>query len=93
MAEETVQTHEPTVAPTPNSNSPGIHIRPLPQTSGRGGLIPSLHHAELAVHRLSPAAAEGGRGAAIVYAGDEVPPLGEHQMPEVVTAPGVGHRG
>src|SRR3954453_10881778 len=89
MLEERVEAHEPAVAPAPDADARGIDVRSLTQRARSDRLIAGLQHAQLAVDRLSPLTAQRCRSAMVVDARHQKSPLGEHQMPQIVSAPGI----
>src|ERR1044072_9210797 len=93
MLEQGVQTHEPAVAPTPDSYPTRIHVRTLGQRPRSHGLVPRFQHPQLAVDRFPPFASERGRCPMVIDAGHEISALGEHEMPQVISSPEVLHRG
>src|SRR5690349_15168893 len=93
MLEQGVQTHEPAVAPTPDSDPSRIHVRTSGQRPRSHGLVPRFQHSQLAVDRFAPFASEWGRCPMVIDAGNQISVLGEHQMPQVISSPEVLYRG
>src|SRR3954454_1239647 len=93
MLEERVEGHESAVAPSPDPDAGAVDVGSLAEGPRGDRLIPGLQYAELAVDRLSPLATQRRGRPVVVDARHQVPALSEHQMPEIISAPGIVHGG